>query len=271
MNENEEHDIPVERDVMPVEPDRTDAAPSVPTGTTTPMAGVPDLTETAEESASEEEEPASEELASPEEPAPAPVAPNLKKWYVLKVQTNREDTIKAAVERRIKIEGLESYYGQILVPTSKTMEQKKSKDGKISQVAKYTKKFPGYLFVEVEFNDPMLLLFRETSGVGDFVGNKLNRIPLPMTDKEVERLQADSDGRSKDADGKEKAKPKFVINFSVGDAVRMQGGAFDGMDGRVKEIIEPRDEKEMPKVKVEVSIWGRPVVVDAEPNQVEVV
>ncbi len=59
-------------------------------------------------------------------------------------------------------------------------------DGK--RVTKKRKKFPGYLMAEVEYNDKILYLFRETSGVGDFVGGGLNRPPLPMSAREVERM-----------------------------------------------------------------------------------
>jgi transcriptional antiterminator NusG len=100
------------------------------------------------------------------EAAPGPPTPESnKRWYAVKVQSGREETIKDAIERRVKIEGLEEYYGQILIPVERVQEIKNGK-----RVVKERKKFPGYLMAEVEYNDRILYLFRETSGVGDFVG-----------------------------------------------------------------------------------------------------
>src|SRR5262249_53349874 len=107
--------------------------------------------------------------------APPAVAAGNKRWYVVKVQSGREESIKDAIERRVKIEGLEEYFGQILIPTEKVVEMRQNK-----RVTRQRKLFPGYLMVEVEYNDRILYLFRETSGVGDFVGGSVNHPPPPM-------------------------------------------------------------------------------------------
>ena len=100
------------------------------------------------------------------EPGAEPPPPSKKHWYVVKVQSGREDSIKEAIERRVKIEGLEEYYGQIIIPVEVVTEMRNNK-----RVKKEHKLYPGYLMVEVEYNDRILYLFRETSGVGDFVGH----------------------------------------------------------------------------------------------------
>src|SRR4029077_10946373 len=82
-----------------------------------------------------------------------------KYWYVVKVQSGREESIKEAIERRVKIEGLEEYFGQVIIPTERSVEMKNGK-----RVVRERKLYPGYLMVEVEYNDRMLYLFRETSG-----------------------------------------------------------------------------------------------------------
>src|SRR4029079_3184055 len=105
-----------------------------------------------------------------------------KQWYVVKVQSGREKTIKDAIERKVKIEGLEEFFGQVLIPTEKVTEVRNGK-----RVVKERMLYPGYLMCNVEFNDRILYLFRETSGVGDFVGGGLNKPPQPMKAKEVER------------------------------------------------------------------------------------
>ncbi len=178
--------------------------------------------------------------------------PNNKRWYVVKVTSGREDTIKAAVERRVKIENLEEFYGQIFIPTEKVVEMR---DGK--RRTKERKLFPGYLMVEVEYNDRILYLFRETSGVGDFVGGSVNRDPPPMSDKEIKRMVRDP-----------KEKQELVIpdkpKFDRGDRVKVKEGVFNGMEGEVKEILEAKG-----LVRVEVTIFGRPVPVELEYWQVD--
>ncbi len=199
--------------------------------------------------------------------------PNNKSWYVVKVQSGREETIRNAILRKIRIESLEDYFGEILIPTEKvtvdkkvTVRRKKGdefvKSTETRRVVKEQKKYPGYLFVEVEFNDDVLYLFRETSGVGDFVGgNPNNRIPTPMSEHEVNamlREQRKSDGVVEDAPP-----------FNLGDPVRVKDGTFADMQGEVKDLVKPKDPKEGYKIRVELTIFGRPVSVELEPWQVE--
>src|SRR6266702_3654932 len=116
----------------------------------------------------------------PENSAPKP---GNKHWYVVKVQSGREESIKESIERRVKIEGLEDFFGQIIIPVERVVEMRGGK-----RVTRERKLYPGYLMVEVEYNDRILYLFRETSGVGDFVGGSVNRAPPPMPPREVERM-----------------------------------------------------------------------------------
>ncbi len=132
----------------------------------------PEEAHAEEEEAPEAETPEAE--AAGEEGA-AGAAPSNKQWYVVKVQSGREESIKEALERRAKIEGLEEYFGQVIIPIEKVTEMRNGK-----RVVKERKLYPGYLMVEVEYNDPILYLFRETSGVGDFVGGGVNHPPQPM-------------------------------------------------------------------------------------------
>ncbi len=203
--------------------------------------------------------------ASTETPT-APATPK-KQWYVVKVQSGREESIKNAIERRVKIDGLEEHVGRILIPTEKVTELRGGK-----RVVKKRKKFPGYLMCEVEFNDKILYLFRETSGVGDFVGGSLHKPPTPMGEREVERMLLDEEGEKPGAAAGvagEPTKKKFIIPYGVGDRVKVRDGTFKDMDGEVKEINYPHDPNENPKVKVVLSIWGRPVDVEVEYWQVD--
>ena len=152
-----------------------------------------------------------------------------------------------------KIEGLEEFFSKIIIPVEKTAEMRNGK-----RVVKDRKLYPGYLMVEVEYNDRILYLFRETSGVGDFVGGSLQHAPPPMTDREVERML----GRQGDKEDVKIVhhKPKY----DRGDRVKVKEGTFAGMEGEVKELIEAKGQ-----VRVELTIFGRPVPVELEYWQVE--
>ena len=162
-----------------------------------------------------------------------------KKWYVVKVTSGREESIKAAIERRVKIEGLEPLFGQIVIPVERVTEVKKVKETKNGEritkekrVIKERKKFPGYVMAEVEFNEDILYLFRETSGVGDFVGAPApNKPPAPMSDIEVRRMLGEP-GAGND-DGK-KGPTVVKLDFEKQDKVRIREGAFANMEGRGK-------------------------------------
>jgi len=194
--------------------------------------------------------PSSESGTAVAEPAPPP--PSNKRWYVVKVQSGREESIKEAIERRVKIEGLEESFGQIIIPVEKITEMRGGK-----RVTRERKLYPGYLMVEVEYNDRILYLFRETSGVGDFVGGGVNHPPPPMAQHEVERMLG---RQGEPVPGITHAKPKF----DRGDRVKVKDGTFSGMEGEVKELLEAKG-----LVRVELTIFGRPVPVELEYWQVE--
>lgn len=211
----------------------------------------------------DDEEPVGEEAQPPAAEEPPVVEESKKHWYVVKVQSGREDTIKEAIERRVKKEAVEDYFGQIVIPVEKYTEIKTDKNGKRVTRTKERKLYPGYLMVEVEYNDRILYLFRETSGVGDFVGahpGDLTRTPTPMTPREVERMIGKV-GKTPGDDEPASPKPKWLQET---DRVRVVDGTFNGMDGVVKKIKEHES-----KVEVELTIFGRPVSVDLEYYQVE--
>jgi transcriptional antiterminator NusG len=250
------------------------AAPSEPPYEHT-VEVAPEPVAAAHESEPTDNAPAAVDQATPVAPAePAPPAESNKKWYVVKVQSNREDSIKAAIERKVKIEGLEEFYGQIAIPAEEYVEKKKvkakvkdKKTGNIEtvyqekNVIKYRKKFPGYLFAEVEFNDRILYLFRETSGVGDFVGGAGPlKPPPPMTDREVQQMLTGVTGR----EGTPGKKVAVKLDYAQGDKVRIKDGAFSGSEAEVLAIEMPKDPTDTPKVKVVVTMWGRQVPIDLD-------
>jgi len=236
--------------------------------TTTGEAPETDLAETATAVA---DPVVTDESVEPSTDAPVAAAADAqspKKWYVVKVQSGREDSIRGALERRIKLENLEPYVGRIVVPVEKVTEVR---DGK--RRIKKVKKFPGYLFCEVEFNEHVLYLFRETSGVGDFVGGSLTKLPQPMSDREVQRMLSDQEELSEDGKTAKKeteevvGKGRIKLDYDTGDTVKVREGMFANMEGPVKEIAD-RD-SQSPKVKVVLTIWGRPVEVDLDYWQVD--
>lgn len=253
-----EPEEPVAEEAAPAEPEE-----EVEAAETEPAAAEADAEEEAaaeEEEAEEAEEEAEEEEAEDEEEPVESAEANghaaavsNKQWYVVKVQSGREESIKDAIEKRVKIEGLEDYFGQIIIPVERVTEMRRNK-----RVTRTRKLYPGYLMVEVEFNDRILYLFRETTGVGDFVGGGLNRPPPPMSPREVDKII----GPIKDRDGGTVIPDKPP--FAQGDPVKVRDGTFSGMEGVVKEIQEAKG-----LVVVELQIFGRPVPVELEYWQVE--
>lgn len=227
------------------------------------------------------------EDAEPEEPTgtvaptepPVPAEPeSKKKWYAIKVQSGREDTIKAAILRKVAIEGLEEHFGQIVIPyeeevIKKTVRVKDKKTGEYTtqekKVTRKKKKFQGYLFAELEFNDRILYLFRETSGVGDFLNLRTKPgqqpTPEPMPEHEVQSMLTGE----RHTDPLKKGNAKVRLDFEKGDRVRIREGPFANSEGEVKVITEPKDPTDTPKVTVVVTLWGRPVDVELDYWQVE--
>ncbi|QJW99637.1 transcription termination/antitermination protein NusG [Frigoriglobus tundricola] len=211
---------------------------------------------------------------------PAETQPeNKKKWYAIKVQSGREDTIKAAILRKVAIEGLEEYFGQILIPyeeeiVKKTVRVKDKKTGEYTtqekKVTRKKKKFQGYLFAELEFNDRILYLFRETSGVGDFLNLRTKPgqqpTPEPMPEHEVQSMLT---GVNVKDPSKKGGKVKVKLDFEKGDRVRIRDGSFANQEGEVKAVTEPKDPTDTPKVTVILTFWGRPLEVELDYWQVE--
>lgn len=181
-----------------------------------------------------------------------PELPGGKRWYVLKVQSNRERTIRESLQRRIRQEGLEEYFGEIFIPTEKVAETKGGKKRVTEQ-----KLYPGYIMIQMELNEETWYLVRTTSGVGDFTGAAGK--PIPMETHEIERMLGLA---QKAQDPQEAPKPK--IPFEIGHAVKIKEGAFESFEGTVESIDEQSG-----KITVLIQIFGRPTPVDLEHWQAE--
>lgn len=171
-------------------------------------------------------------------------------WYVLKVQTNRENSIRKSLERRIKREGLDEYFGQVIIPTEKIVETKGGK-----RKVREQKLYPGYIMIQMILNDETWYLVRDTSGVGDFTGAAGK--PHPMEDSEVERMLGLEEQ-------KEDEPTKVKIEFRVGEVVKINAGPFETFEGEIESIDETTG-----KISVLIEIFGRPTPVELEYHEVE--
>jgi transcriptional antiterminator NusG len=172
-------------------------------------------------------------------------------WYVLKVQSSREDTIRDALQRRVKIQGLQRFFGQIVVPTEKITEIRNNKKRVVER-----KTYPGYIMVQMELNEKTWFLVRETPGVGDFVG--AHGTPTKMTEAEVSQMLHQEEEKTT------AEVPKVRIDVERGDRVKIKDGPFENFEGTVEEVIEGRG-----LIKVMLTIFNRPTPVDLEYWQVE--
>ena len=175
------------------------------------------------------------------------------RWYILKVQFNREDTIRTALEKRIRLSNMESSFGEILVPTEDVVEFTRA--GKRRVVKR--KLYPGYLVIRMIINDDTWFLVRETNGVGDFTGS--GGKPTPMTDSDVERII-----KMAYPDADDEQVPKTTIPFKSGDRVRVKEGNFQSLEGEVDRIDEANG-----RVTVIISIFGRSTPVELDHWQIE--
>ena len=180
------------------------------------------------------------------------VATGERKWYILKVQSNRERSIADALKRKVAIEGLEKYVDvdNILVPTEKVTEFKAGKKKIVER-----KLYPGYIVVRMNINDDSWFAIRETSGIGDFTG--AGGKPQPMLAHEIARIVQTEEEESDDA-------PKLDIKFKSGDRVKVKDGTFEGFEGEVGSI-----DPQSGKIQVMISIFGRSTPVELQYWQVE--
>ncbi|MDP8299281.1 MAG: transcription termination/antitermination protein NusG [Candidatus Tantalella remota] len=172
------------------------------------------------------------------------------KWYVVHTLTGKEFNVKKALENELESnpDG-KKFVGSVLIPTEKVAEVREG-EKKISE----RKFFPGYLLIEMELNDKSWYLVKNTPGVTGFVGTKTRPVPL-AEDEIAEILQ-----QTKEA--KEKPVPKVL--FTQGEAVRVKDGPFKNFSGTIEEA-----NLEKGKLKVMISIFGRPTPVELEAWQIE--
>ncbi|MFP6768707.1 MAG: transcription termination/antitermination protein NusG [Planctomycetaceae bacterium] len=171
-------------------------------------------------------------------------------WFVLKVTTNREKSIRNSLLRRIAREGLGECFGEVIIPTEKVVETKGGKKRVSEQ-----KLFPGYLMVQMVLNDETWYLVRDTSGIGDFTG--AGGKPVAMSGQEVDRMLGKEDEKTEEP-------TRIKIDFSAGDVVKIKDGPFESFEGEIDEVDQASG-----KISVLIEIFGRHTPAELEYWQVE--
>ncbi len=178
-----------------------------------------------------------------------------KKWYVLHALSGQEGKVKENLSKRVQIEEMQEYIGEVLIPTEKVSEVKQGKRTTLTR-----KFFPGYVLIEMALYDEAKQLMEKpwtfiqaTPGLIGFIGGDR---PVALRPDEVEKILQQIEEK------KDRVKPKVV--FEPGESVKITDGPFLSLSGLVEEVDPERG-----KLKVSVSIFGRPAPVELEYWQVE--
>ena len=169
------------------------------------------------------------------------------RWYAIRVQSNKEDTVRRNMDRKIQLRGLGPKFKEVVVPTEKIAEIKNGK-----KRTRTVKTYPGYVLINMIMDDETWLFVRETLGVGDFVGAGAAKPPAGQTIPKPFSLR-----------------PEEVAKF-LGTTAGADGGGpkikFENFDGVVEDINEQKG-----LVRVVVTIFGRATPVELQYWQVETV
>lgn len=173
-----------------------------------------------------------------------------KRWYIVHVFSGMEKSVHKALMERIERAGLQSHFGQVLIPSEEVVEVKAGQKSITER-----RIFPGYVLIEMELTDETWHLVKNTNRVTGFLGGAGNK-PTPISAKEVEKIKSQME------EGVEKPKPKVL--FEVGEMVRVKDGPFTDFNGNVEEVNYDKS-----KVRVSVAIFGRSTPVELDFSQVE--
>ena len=169
------------------------------------------------------------------------------KWYVVHTYSAYENTVKATIEKTVQSRGLQDQIINVSIPMETVTE---ITDSGVSKT--YERKlYPGYVFVKMVYSDNTWHAIRSIRGVSGFVGAS-GEDPIPLTDDEVYEMGVE--------------KKEIVVNYSVGDTVRILDGPFSSFTGVVESI-----EVEKNTVNVIVNMFNRETSLSLELDQVEVV
>src|SRR5580704_6073354 len=172
-------------------------------------------------------------------------------FFVLRVASNKEDRVREALARKVKIEALEPQVGRILVPVEKVRQ---IKDGKRRDTDR--KLYPGYVFIELELDkngmipEKVWFTIKETDGVGDFIGS--NGKPSPMTPPDEAKMLEAAE------------RPDEPVSAVSTFKVEVKEGPFVNFEGTVDEVMPDKG-----TVKMIATIFGRATTLELEYWQIE--
>ncbi|MHA6299394.1 transcription termination/antitermination protein NusG [Devosia sp. CAU 1758] len=172
-----------------------------------------------------------------------------KRWYIVQAYSNFERKVAEDIRLKVAQKKLEHLFEDVIVPTEKVVEVRRGR--KVDTERKF---FPGYVLVKMDMTDEAFHLIKNTPKVTGFLG--ADNKPMPISESEaMSILQQVQEGVDH---------PKPSVSFEIGENVRVSDGPFASFNGVVEEVDEERS-----RLKVEVSIFGRPTPVELEYGQVE--
>ena len=173
----------------------------------------------------------------------------MSNWFIVQSHSSFENKVAQQIKDEADKSKVSDKIEEIIVPTHDVTEVRRGK-----RVQRKKKYFPGYVLIKCEMNDDIYHMIKGLKKVSGFLGSK--GIPVPVSNQEIEKIL----GQMKDG----VAQPKSTIDYSIGEKVQVVDGPFASFSG----LIEDIDEEKL-RVKVSVSIFGRPTPVDLEFNQIE--
>ena len=173
----------------------------------------------------------------------------MKNWYIVQSNSSFENKVASLIKEEAEKAKISEKIEELVIPPHDVTEVKRGK--RIQRKKKY---FPGYVLIKSEMDNNIYHMIKNIKRVTGFLGSK--GIPVPVSDKEIEKIL----GQIKDG----VAQPKSSTEYSIGEKVQVIDGPFASFNGMIEDIDEDKS-----RIKVSVSIFGRPTPVDLEYNQVE--
>ena len=171
------------------------------------------------------------------------------KWYIVQAHAGAEKKVSEQIKEELQKADLSTKFGEVLIPTQDVTEIKK---GKRSVIKK--KYFPGYILIKLDMTNDIYHIIKSIKKVSGFLGPQGK--PSPISEEEVNKILGNMEESI--------ANPSSSISFQIGEQVKVCDGPFASFNGSIEEIDEEKS-----RLKVSVSIFGRPTPVDLDYSQVE--